>query len=150
MLQSGSPPSPWAYDQPVFLRRARTIWLRLRRLADLATESQMIPVRVKHDKISHPIRLVGRVRFQNGPVLLYLLKIIVDFITEDKGRSSANGSLMKSVGGQMQARIPVANPGVGAELEVLFEPKDLFIILERVTEIAHLKDRTDRLDFHWW
>lgn len=111
----------------------------------------MVSVRVQHDKISHPIRLVGRFHFHNGADFLYLLKIIVDFVAEDKGRPSANGSLMNSMGAQMEARIPVANPGVGAELEVLFEPKNLFIILERVIEIAHLKDRTYPMSFHcWW
>jgi hypothetical protein len=55
---------------------------------------------------------------------------------------------MKSVGGQMQARISVADSGVGTELEVLFEPKDIFIVLERVIEVAHVKDRTYSLCFH--
>jgi len=110
----------------------------------------MVSVRVQHDKISHPIRLNGRFHFHHGAVFLYLLKIIVDFIAEDKGRHSANGSLVNSMGAQMEARIPVANPAVGAELEVLFEPTNLFIIFERVIVIAHLKDRTYRFDSHWW
>gem|GEM_PF-4227705 len=37
--------------------------------------------------------------------------------------------LVKSVGAQMQARMPVADSSVGAELKVLFETKNLFIIL---------------------
>ncbi len=56
---------------------------------------------------------------------------------------------MKSVGAQMQARIPVADSGIGTELEVLFEPKNVLIILERFIEIAHLEDWTDPLRFHF-
>lgn len=122
--------------------------MRLRRLADLATEGEMVSVRVQHDKISHPVRRVARFPFYNGSVFLYLLKIIVDFVTEDKGGFTANRSLIKSVRRQMQACTPVANPGVGTELEVLLEPENLFVLLERVIEIAHVKDGTYRFDFH--
>ena len=87
--------------------------------------------------------------FYDGPVFLYFLAIIFDFIAENKGRPSPDQPFMKSVGGQMQARIPVANSGVGTELEVLFEPKHALIILKRVVEIAHLKDRTYPLRLHY-
>jgi hypothetical protein len=55
---------------------------------------------------------------------------------------------MKPVGAQMQARIPVADSAIGTELEVLFKPKNVLIILERVIEIAHLEHWTDPLRFH--
>jgi hypothetical protein len=48
----------------------------------------------------------------------------------------------------MQARIAVADPGIGTELEVLFEPENVLIILERVIEIAHFEHWTYPLRFH--
>jgi hypothetical protein len=82
------------------------------------------------------------------PRFLCLLAIGVDFVAEDKGGPSADRPLMKSVGAQMQARIPVADSSVVTELKVLFESEHVLIVLECVIEIAHLKDRTYSLCFH--
>ena len=70
------------------------------------------------------------------------------FIAEDKGRPATNRPLMESVGAQMQARIPVADSGVGTELKILFEPEHVLIILERISKVAHLEDRTNPSRFH--
>jgi hypothetical protein len=108
----------------------------------------VVSVWVEHDKIPHTVWLVGRLNFYDGSVFLYLLAIIVDLIAEDKGRPSPDRPLMKPVGAQMQARVPVADPGIGTELEVLSKPKNLLIILERVIEIAHFEHWADPLRFH--
>jgi len=62
-------------------------------LANLAAKSHVVSVRVQHDKIPHPILLVSWFHFHDGAVLLYLVKIIIDLITEDKGRTPSDRSL---------------------------------------------------------
>jgi hypothetical protein len=50
--------------------------------ANRATKGHVVSVRVQHDKITHPVWLVGRFNFYDGAVFLYFLAIIVDFIAE--------------------------------------------------------------------
>jgi hypothetical protein len=47
----------------------------------------------QHDKIPHPILLVSWFHFHDGAVLLYLVKIIIDLIAKDKGRTPSDQSL---------------------------------------------------------
>jgi len=76
------------------------------------------------------------------------VKIIIDLIAENKGRTTPDRPLMNSMSAQMHAGIPMTDAGVVAESKVLFEPKHVPIILERISKVAHLKDRTDPLRFH--
>ena len=88
-----------------------------------------------------------RFNFYGSSFFFYLLAIVVDFVAEDKGRPATNRPLMESVGAQMQARIPVADAGIRTELKVFFEPKNVLIILKRISKAAHLEDGTNPLRF---
>ena len=55
---------------------------------------------------------------------------------------------MNLMSAQMQAGLPVADTGVAAELKLLFDPKSLFIVLERAMEIAHLENRAYPVGVH--
>jgi hypothetical protein len=109
----------------------------------------VVSVWVQNNKIPHPVLLIGWFHFHDGAVLLYFLKKLIDLIAEDKGRTPSDWPLMDSMSAQMDTGIPVADSGVGTELKVLFEPEHVLIILERVIEIAHMKDRTYSLRFHF-
>jgi hypothetical protein len=47
-------------------------------LANRAAKSYVVSIRVQHNKITHPVGLVGRLHFHDGAVLLYFLKILID------------------------------------------------------------------------
>ena len=109
--------------------------------ANLATKSQMVSVRIEHNKIAHSVGLICRFHFHNGAVFLYFLTIVIDFVAKNKGGASSVWPLVNLMSAQMHAGVPVTDTGVAAELKVLFKPKSLFIVFERAIEIAHLKDR---------
>jgi hypothetical protein len=117
--------------------------------ADLATESQMVSVRIEHNKISHSVGLVGWFHFHDGAVFLYLLKIVIDLVAKNKGGASSVWPLVNLMSAQMHAGVPVADTGVAAELKGLFEPKSLCIVFERAIEIAHLEDRAYPVGVHF-
>jgi hypothetical protein len=109
---------------------------------DLATKRHMVPVGIQHNEIPHPIRLVGGFHFHDGALFRYLLKVIIDLVAEDKSGTSSNRPFMNLMATQMKAGVPVADSSVSTKLEVLFKAENLFIIFERVSEIADLEDRT--------
>jgi hypothetical protein len=108
----------------------------------------MVSVRIQYNKISDSVGLVGRFHFYDGSILLYFLKIVIDRIAENKGRTASDRPLMNLMSAQMHAGIPMANARVGTELKVLFEPEHVLIILKSISKAAHLKDRTNALRFH--
>jgi hypothetical protein len=118
-------------------------------LANRAAKSHVVSVRVQNNKIPHPVLLIGWFHFHDGAVLLYFLKILIDLIAEDKGRTPSDWPLMDSMSAEMDTGIPVADSGLGTELKVLFEREHVLTILERVNKAAHLKDRTNPLRFHF-
>ena len=117
--------------------------------ANLATKSQMVSVRIEHNKIPHSVGLIRRFHFHHGAVFLYFLTIVIDFVAKNKGGASAVWPLVNLLSAQMHAGVPVADTGIAAELKVLLEPKSLFIVFERAIEIAHLEDRAYPVGVHF-
>ena len=79
--------------------------------ANLATKSQMVSVRIEHNKISHSVGLIRRFHFHHGAVFLYFMTIVIDFVAKNKGGTSSVWPLVNLMSAQMQAGVPVADTG---------------------------------------